>query len=63
MKKIFVMLSILIFTAAVFVYAADVVKPELRPAQKLMQARAAWLSEISRNLGNNNFEAISNDAN
>ena len=63
MKKIFAMLSVLVITAAVFAYAANDVKPELRPAQKLMQARAAWLSEISKNLGNNNYEAISKDAN
>ena len=62
MKKIFALMSILIFAAAVFAYAASDVKPELRPAQKLMQARAAWLSEISKNLGNSNFEAIVNDA-
>lgn len=62
MKKIFAMLSVLIIATAVFAYAANEVKPELRPAQKLMQARATWMSEISKNLGNNNFEAIVNDA-
>jgi len=62
MKKIFALMSVLIFAAAIFAYAANDVKPELRPAQKLMQARAAWLSEINKNLGNNNFEAIANDA-
>jgi cytochrome c556 len=62
MKKIIALMSVLILAAAFFAYAASDLKPELRPAQKLMQARAAWLSEISKNLGNSNFEAIANDA-
>ncbi|MBU1711789.1 MAG: hypothetical protein KKD47_01670 [Proteobacteria bacterium] len=58
MKKIFAMLSVFIIAAAVFAYAADDVKPELRPAQKLMQARAAWLTAMNENLVANKFEAI-----
>ena len=42
--------------------AADDVKPELRPAQKLMQARVAWLTAINKNLGAKEFEAVAKDA-
>ena len=63
MKKIIALISIILFTIAIFAFAAEDTKPELRPAQKLMQARAAWLAEINKNLGNNNFDAIAKDAN
>jgi cytochrome c556 len=62
MKKIIALLSVAIFVTAVFAFAADDAKPELRPAQKLMQARAAWLTAINENLVANKFEAISKDA-
>ncbi|MCX5839482.1 MAG: hypothetical protein NTW71_13365 [Deltaproteobacteria bacterium] len=50
MKKIIVLLSVAIFTIAIVAFAAEDTKPELRPAQKLMQARAAWLASMSKNL-------------
>jgi cytochrome c556 len=62
MKKIVALLSVAIFAAAFFAFAADDVKPELRPAQKLMQARVAWLTAINKNLGAKEFEAVSKDA-
>jgi len=63
MKKIIALISVVLFTIAILAFAAEDTKPELRPAQKLMQARAAWLGEINKNLGNNNFDAIAKDAN
>lgn len=63
MKKIIAPLSVLIIAIAFFAYAADDIKSELRPAQKAMQARVAWLEAINKNLGANNFEAITNNAN
>ena len=62
MKKILAMLSVAIFATAVFAFAADDAKPELRPAQKLMQARVAWLTAMSENLGAKKFEAVTRDA-
>lgn len=62
MKKIMVLLLVAIFSTAVFAFAADNAKPELRPAQKLMQARAAWVGAINKNLGANMFEAVVQDA-
>jgi cytochrome c556 len=62
MKKIITLLSVAIFATAAFAFAAGDAKPELRPAQKLMQARAAWLTAMNENLVANKFEAISKDA-
>ena len=63
MKKIIVLLSIAIFAITIFAFAAEDTKPELRPAQKVMQARVAWLAAINKNLGTKNFEAVAKDAN
>jgi len=62
MKKIIVLISVAIFATAFFAFAAGDAKPELRPAQKLMKARAAWLTAMNENLGANKFEAIAKDA-
>jgi hypothetical protein len=62
MKKSIVLLTVAIFTAAVFAYAAGESKPELRPTQKLMQARAAWMTAMNENLGAKKFAAIVKDA-
>lgn len=62
MKKIMVLFSIAIFISAVLVYAAEDKNPELRPAQKIMQARAAWLAAMNKNLEANNLKAIIKDA-
>jgi hypothetical protein len=62
MKKIIALLSVAIFTVAIFAFAAENTKPELRPAQKIMQARVAWLTAINENLGAKKFEAITKDA-
>ncbi|MFA5180164.1 MAG: hypothetical protein WC405_02505 [Syntrophales bacterium] len=62
MKKIIALLSVAFFATAVFAFAAADAKPELRPAQKIMQARVAWLAAINANLGSKNYEAITNNA-
>jgi cytochrome c556 len=62
MKKIIALLSVAIFSIAIFAFAAEDTKPELRPAQKIMQARVAWLTAINENLGAKKFEAITKDA-
>jgi hypothetical protein len=62
MKKFMVLLSIAIFISAVLAYAADDKKPELRPAQKIMQARATSLTAMNKNLAVKNFKAIIKDA-
>ena len=62
MKKIIALLSVAIFTVAIFAFAAEDTKPELRPAQKIMQARVAWLTAINENLGAKKFEAVTKDA-
>jgi len=62
MKKIMVFVSAAIFIIAVLAFAVEVKKPELRPAQILMQARAGWLTAMNKNLGAGNFPAIVKDA-
>ena len=62
MKKIIGLLSVAFFSIAVLAFAASDAKPELRPAQKLMQARLTWLTAISENLGTQKFEAVTSDA-
>jgi hypothetical protein len=62
MKKIMVFLSVALFIIAFLACAAEVKKPELRPAQIVMQARAAWLTAMNKNLGAGNFPAIVTDA-
>ncbi len=62
MKKIIVLMLIAIFAVAVLAFAAEKAKPELRPAQKLMQARLAWMTAMKENLGTKKFEAVAKDA-
>jgi hypothetical protein len=62
MKKIFAVMSVVIFAIAVFACATKDIKTELRPAQKLMQARVAWLTAINENLGAKKFDAVTRDA-
>jgi hypothetical protein len=63
MKKIIILLSVSIFAVAFLAFAAETPKPELRPSQKLMQARLAWMTAMQGNLGAKKFEAIIKDAN
>lgn len=51
MKRMIAFLTISIFAAAVMVFAAGESKPPLRPSQVLMQARAAWMAAMNKNLG------------
>jgi cytochrome c556 len=62
MKKIITLISVIFFAITILAFAAEDTKPELRPAQKVMQARAAWLTSINKNLSANNFEAVAIDA-
>ena len=62
MKKMIALLSVVIFATAVFAYAATDAKTELRPAQKLMQSRAAWLTAMNENLDVKKFDAVAKDA-
>ena len=62
MKKIIVLLSaLLLATAAVALAAADA-KPELRPSQKLMQARKAGIASMNQNLAAKQFAAVAKEA-
>jgi cytochrome c556 len=51
MKRMIAFLTISIFAAAVMVVAAGESKPPLRPSQVLMQARAAGMAAMNKNLG------------
>jgi cytochrome c556 len=62
LKKIIVLLSLALFASAILSFAADDAKKELRPAQKLMQARKAWLTAINENLRAKNFVDVAKDA-
>ncbi len=62
MKKIILILSVTILAITVLAFAAEDKKTELRPAQKLMQARAAGLTAMNKNLGAGQLAAIVKDA-
>lgn len=62
MKRTIAVVSLVFFVIAVFAFAADDAKEELRPSQKVMRARQAWLSAISENLSAKNFEAVAKNA-
>lgn len=59
MKKMVLFLTLALFAVAVLSFAAE----DLRPAQKAMQARLAWMTAIKQNLGAGNFDLIARDAN
>jgi cytochrome c556 len=63
MKKIILLLTVAVFAIAALAFAVEDKKPELRPAQKVMQARAGWLKAINKNLGAGDFAAVAKDAN
>jgi len=62
MKKIIVFLSVAIFAIAVLAFAAETVKKELSPAQKLMMARVAQLTAMNKALGAGDFKAVAENA-
>jgi cytochrome c556 len=62
MKKMIVLSSVVFFAVVTFAFAAGDAKPELRPSQKAMQARAAWMKAMGDNLGAKKFEDIGRDA-
>ena len=63
MKKIILLLTVAVFAIAALAFAVEDKKPELRPAQQVMQARAGWLKAINKNLGAGDFAAVVKDAN
>lgn len=64
MHKIVVFL--LVVALAAVAYASEPVNTsattELRPLQKIMQARAAWMKSMVENLAAKKFEAVAKDA-
>jgi hypothetical protein len=66
MKKYYVLLTFLFFIFALFACtakeAAKETTPELRPSQKLMQARKASLAAMSDNLEAGKFDAVAKSA-
>lgn len=66
MKKLIALLCLSIFALATFAVADSHMKPEakpeLRPLQKIMQARAAWVKAMNENLAAKKFEAVAKDA-
>lgn len=44
------------------VYASEPAKPELRPAQKAMQARAGWMKTMGENTAAKKFDDVAKDA-
>ena len=62
MKKIITLLTFVIGASAV--YASEpTVQNELRPAQKLMQARKAWRDNMEKNLALQKFDEVAMNAN
>lgn len=61
MKKIVFLIALMSFALFTFVAlapAAGDAGSELRPSQKLMQARKAWVASMGENLGAKKFESI-----
>jgi cytochrome c556 len=62
MKKIIVLLTVSVFAIAVFAFAAEDTNPGHQSTHKLMEARQAWLTTMSKNLDAKKFEAVAKDA-
>jgi hypothetical protein len=62
MKKSAFCLSVFIFLVTVLSFAADPPKTELRPSQKIMQARLAWMTSLNKNLGSGSYDLVVKDA-
>ncbi|MCG6537187.1 MAG: hypothetical protein L7F78_21375 [Syntrophales bacterium LBB04] len=62
MKKGIILVILTFFVVAVLSFAAENPQQELRPAQKLMQARVAWVTAMKQNLRSKKFEALAQDA-
>jgi cytochrome c556 len=62
MKKSIGSAALGFFAVAVLVFAVDNAKSDLRPSQKVMQARQAWMKGMKENLGAKKFAAIVMDA-
>lgn len=62
MKKLALVLCLVLVITTALAIAAEKGKPELRPSQKLMQARAAWMAAMSANLAAKQFAVVAKDA-
>ncbi|MEW6335297.1 MAG: hypothetical protein AB1558_13605 [Thermodesulfobacteriota bacterium] len=62
MKTRIALATVVLFASAVLAHAAGEAKKELRPIQKTMQARAAWMKAMNENLGAKKFDAVAKDA-
>lgn len=66
MKKTILLQITALLAVASFALAAShstpEAKPELRPLQKIMQARAAWMKSMNENLSANKLADVSKDA-
>ncbi len=60
MRKLIALLAVVV--AASVVYASEPAKPELRPTQKAMQARAGWMKAMGENLAAKKFVDVAKDA-
>jgi hypothetical protein len=61
-KKKLVWISLAVIAAAVLTLVSENMAQELRPTQKIMQARAAWMGSMIENLGKNKFDVVARDA-
>ncbi len=66
MKRIIALFSVAIFAIASIAFAGSEMKPEakpeLRPLQKIMQARSGWMKSMNENLAAKNFADVAKDA-
>lgn len=61
--KLFLVAGLLSLSALVWAGSdLQAAEPELRPSQKLMQARAAWLKSMNENLAAKKYDLIKADA-
>lgn len=62
MKKFFASIAAIMFAAVVIAFAAEDIKQDLRPAQKIMQARVALLAAVTKNLNEKQYDLVAKAA-
>ena len=62
MNKVASLSLLSLLGAASLALAQTAVQPELRPIQKVMQARAGWMKAMNQNLAARNFADVARDA-
>jgi cytochrome c556 len=55
--------AVVLTIVAATAFAAEDVKPEVKPITKLMLARLGWVQSLTKNIAYSNYDGIAKDAN